>query len=164
MVVREGGLQVTPVCGGTPGEREGGRREGRKRGREMEEERWRKRRREGWRVKGKGWRGGKGKRGGRKGGQGGRERREGREGGKGGCGRDRGKEGRKDEGGRKSRKKNWLHTKSTTWYTNAQRLLFWMNTVTCSPHNILKVKEVLDKEPTRKVLYLLPLFGQCVCW
>ena len=28
MVVSEGGLQVTPVCGGTPGERGGGRREG----------------------------------------------------------------------------------------------------------------------------------------
>ena len=28
MVVREGGLQVTPVCGGAPGERGGGRREG----------------------------------------------------------------------------------------------------------------------------------------
>ena len=36
MVVREGGLQVTPVCGGAPGERGGGR--GGK-----EEERWRKR-------------------------------------------------------------------------------------------------------------------------
>ena len=47
MVVREGSLQVTPVCGGAPGERrreEGGEEE-RKRdgGREMEEERWRKR-------------------------------------------------------------------------------------------------------------------------
>ena len=37
MVVREGGLQVTPVCGGAPGEREkegGGRVKGRKKRRE----------------------------------------------------------------------------------------------------------------------------------
>ena len=115
-----------------------GREEKRKRdgGREMEEERWRKRRRT-------------------------RRRSE----------RKAEKEGERmwemEEGttrGRKSRKKNQLHTISTTCYANAQRLPFWMNTVTCSPHNILKVKEALDKEPTRKVLYLLPLFGQCVCW
>ena len=96
-----------------------------------------------------------------------RKRREGRERGKGGredVG-DGGRKGRKDEGGRTSREKNQLHTISTTWHANAQRLPFWMNTVTCSPHNILKVKEALDKEePTRKVLYLLPLFGQCVRW
>ena len=73
------------------------------------------------------------------------------------------RKGEKDEG-ETSRKKNQLHTISTTWYANAQHLPFLMNTTTCSPHNILKVKEVLDKEPTRKVLYLLPLFGQCVCW
>ena len=67
---------------------------------------------------------------------------------------------KKMRGGGKAEKR----TISTTWYANAQRLPFWMNTVTCSPHNILKVKDVLDKEPIRKVLYLLPLFGQCVCW
>ena len=114
-------------------------------------------RREGERKRMEGWRDGKGKRGGREGGQGGREDKE-------DVGEMEEKKGEKDEGRRKSRKKNQLHTISTTWHANAQHLPFWMNTVTCSPHNILKVKEVLDKEPTHKVLYLLPLFVQCVSW
>ena len=99
------------------------------------------------RKEGKGGKEGRGEKNGEKG------RRKRREGGKGGCRRDGGKKGRKRLGGGKAEKR----TISTTWYANVQPLPFWMNTTTCSPHNILKVKEVLDKEPTHKVLYLLLL-------
>ena len=64
------------------------------------------------------------------------------------------RKGEKDEEGEGKAEKGTL---STTWYANVQPDEHYYMFPT--------LKEVLDKEePTRTVLYLLPLFGQCVCW
>ena len=75
-------------------------------------------------------------------------------------GRERGKDkGREEEKQGKEPVAHQEYNKVCKWTTPP------LHTITCSPHNILKVREALDKEePTRKVLYLLPLFGQCVSW
>ena len=90
-----------------------------------------------------------GKEGGREGGKGGREERE-------DVGEMEEGKGEKDEGGEEKQKKEPVtHHKYKLvtdtcnlllhlWHANAQRLPFWMSTTTCSPHNILKVKEVLE--------------------